>query len=234
MINWIKSTLLRIKLLFLSKKTISHISYIINSNIDLNDLVYWSKSNFRVPTPQFIKTSVFQRYTDDSTVWVETGTYKGTSTKFFSKYSKFVHTIEPEYNHYFSTKNELKDKGYKNIKFYNGTSEEMLDKVLNDIECENLSIWLDGHWSGGDTFLGDNPTPVLEELKIIKKYCDKFNKISILIDDIRDFNNYKLRPNNNYPDKMILIKWGLENNFNWEIIYDILIFSNIPNSKLQS
>lgn len=231
MVNLIKSTLLRFKLLFLSKREILHIHNIINSNIDLNDLVQWSKSNFRVPTPQFIKNSVFSRHTDDSTVWIETGTYKGTSTKFFSKYSKFVHTIEPDYNLWSSTKNELNNKGYKNIAFYNGTSEEMLDKVLNDIKGQKLSIWLDGHWSGGDTFLGNNPTPVLEELKILKKYVQKFNKISILIDDIRDFNNYKVQPNNNYPEKMILIKWGLENNFNWEIIYDILILTNIQNSK---
>ena len=231
MVNLIKSTLLRFKLLFLSKREILHIHNIINSNIDLSDLVQWSKSNFRVPTPQFIKNSVFSRHTDDSTVWIETGTYKGTSTKFFSKYSKFVHTIEPDYNLWSSTKNELNNKGYKNIAFYNGTSEEMLDKVLNDIKGQKLSIWLDGHWSGGDTFLGNNPTPVLEELKILKKYVQKFNKISILIDDIRDFNNYKVQPNNNYPEKMILIKWGLENNFNWEIIYDILILTNIQNSK---
>ena len=232
MVNLIKSILLRFKLLFLSKKEILHIHNIINSNVDLNDLVQWSKSNFRVPTPQFIKNSVFQRHTDDSTVWVETGTYKGTSTKFFSKYSKFVHTIEPDYNLWLSTKNELDNKGYKNITFYNGTSEETLDKVLNVIEGEKLSIWLDGHWSGGDTFLGENPTPVLEELKIIEKYLKKFKKISILIDDIRDFKNYELESNNNYPEKMILIEYALKNNLYWEIIYDILIFTNIPNSKL--
>ena len=89
-----------------------------------------------------------------------------------------------------------------------------------------MSIWLDGHWSGGDTFLGKNPTPVLEELKIIKKHLPRFNKVSILIDDIRDFNNYESNSNNDYPDKMILINWGLENGFNWEIIYDILVLTN--------
>tara|TARA_B100002019_G_C21190153_1_gene558367 strand:- start:254 stop:946 length:693 start_codon:yes stop_codon:yes gene_type:complete len=225
----IKSILFRIKLLLLSKKEISQINYIINSNINLNDLVQWSKSNFRVPTPQFIKNSVFFRYTDESTVWVETGTYKGTSTEFFSKYSKFVHTIEPEFKLFSTTKSELNNKGYTNINFYNGTSEEMLDKVLNDIQCEKLSIWLDGHWSGGDTFLGEKPTPVLEELKIIKKYLQKFKQISILIDDIRDFNNYDRQSNNNYPEKNILIKWGLDNKFSWEINYDILIFTNTPN-----
>ncbi len=223
---WIRFILLRIKLSFLARKEILYLNEISNSEIDLNDLIQWSKSNFRVPTPQFIKNSVFQRHTDDSTVWVETGTYKGTSTEFFSKYSKFVHTIEPEYNHYFSTKNELTKKGYKNIKFYNGTSEEVLDNLLSDIQSSKLSIWLDGHWSGGDTFLGKNPTPVLEELKIINKHLPKFNKVSILIDDIRDFNNYESNSNNDYPDKMILINWGLENGFNWEIIYDILVLTN--------
>ena len=232
MVNLIKSTLLRFKLLFLSKKEILHIHNIINSNIDLNDLVQWSNSNFRVPTPQFIKNSVFSRHTDDSTVWIETGTYKGTSTKFFSKYSKFVHTIEPDYNLWSSAKNELNNKGYKNIAFYNGTSEEMLDKVLNDIEGQKLSIWLDGHWSGGNTFLGENPSPVLEELKIIEKYLKKFKKTSILIDDIRDFKNYELEPDNDYPEKKFLIEYALKNNLYWEIIYDILIFKSIPNSKL--
>tara|TARA_B100000989_G_scaffold102159_1_gene74665 strand:+ start:156 stop:845 length:690 start_codon:yes stop_codon:yes gene_type:complete len=226
----IRSLLLRIKFLLFPKEVIKNLNNIVNSDINLNDLVQWSKSNFRVPTPQFTKNSVFQRHTDDLTVWVETGTYKGTSTEFLSKCSKYVYTIEPEYNHYLSTKDKLNKKGYKNIQFYHGTSEATLDEILNSIETEKLSIWLDGHWSGGDTFLGENPTPVLEELTIIKKYLHKFNKISILVDDIRDFNHYKADTKSEYPDKMILIKWGLENNFNWEIIYDILIFTNLESN----
>ena len=72
----------------------------------------------------------------------------------------------------------------------------------------------------------DIALPILEELKIIKKHLPRFNKVSILIDDIRDFNNYESNSNNDYPDKMILINWGLENGFNWEIIYDILVLTN--------
>ena len=57
--RWIRFILLRIKLSFISKKEILYFNEISNSEIDLNDLIQWSKSNFRVPTPQFIKNSVF-------------------------------------------------------------------------------------------------------------------------------------------------------------------------------
>ena len=62
--------------------------------------------------------------------------------------------------------------------------------------------------------------------KIIEKHglsLDEFNKINILIDDIRLFNNQF----QNYPKKDYLVNWCEENDFDWEIEQDIFICKRI-------
>ena len=49
------------------------------------------------------------------------------------------------------------------------------------------------------------------------------DKINILIDDIRLFNN-KFQ---NYPKKDYLVNWCKDNNFDWEIEQDIFICKRI-------
>ena len=220
-----KKVFSRIRFLFLDYKILSDLEKIEKSTIDLNELVQWTNTNFRVPAPQFIKNSIFLKHTSDSTIWIETGTYKGTSTEFLSRNSKFVYTIEPEINIFNTTKNKLLNKGLSNIEFYNGTSEDVLEKLITKLDGEKLSIWLDGHFSGGDTYLGKKSTPILEELRIIQQNIAKFKEISILIDDIRDFNQNDKTNQNDYPDKSEIVKWAIENGLNWEIQYDILILS---------
>ena len=64
---------------------------------------------------------------------------------------------------------------------------------------------------------------IKKELKFIEDKKDEFNKINILIDDIRLFNN-KFQ---NYPKKDYLVNWCEENDFDWEIEQDIFICKRI-------
>ena len=49
-----------------------------------------------------------------------------------------------------------------NCKIYHGTSQDHLEQILTEIEDgSSVNFWLDGHWSGGDTFKGDTDTPRL-------------------------------------------------------------------------
>lgn len=46
-------------------------------------------------------------------------------------------------------------------------------------------LFLDGHFSGGITAMGDEPEPVLSELDVVSEFIDGFN--AVVIDDFRLF-----------------------------------------------
>ena len=198
---------------------------ILNLKLDINELdevlVWQNIYNFEEPFPHFIKKKVLQKYSSKDTIWIETGTYIGKTAEFLSRISKFIFTIEPS-EKYFEYSREHLSK-VANLKIIKGTSEEHLERIISEIDDDSIvSFWLDGHWSGGDTFKGDQDTPIKSELESISKYIQKFNKITVLVDDFRLFDkNYK--KNEIYPEKEYLIKWANDNNLNWKISRDIFI-----------
>ena len=196
---------------------------ILNLKINLNDLnqflVWQNNYKFEEPFPQFVKEKVFNKYNLENSIWIETGTYLGTSTSYFSKISKHVHTIEPSKKYFNISKENLKN--IENVSIYNGASEEILPDILNLInDKENVCFWLDGHFSGGDTFKGSADTPILLELKTIANSIKKFNNVTILIDDFRLFSE---GGNEEYPSKEQIISWVNANNLHWTITRDIFV-----------
>ena len=190
---------------------------------DLDELIKWQEIyNFSEPFPHFIKKKALKEYSSSSTIWVETGTLVGDTAKYLSKVSKFVYTIEPSEKYYNLSVKNLKN--YENVKIYNDTSENKLNDILEIIKPNsNVCFWLDGHWSGGDTFKGETDTPILSELDTIEKYLNKFSTLNILIDDFRIFdigNNVET-----YPSKEVLIEYAAKNNLKWRITRDIFILS---------
>lgn len=193
------------------------------SHDDLNELIKWQEIyNFSEPFPTFIKKKVLKEYSSSSTIWVETGTLVGDTAKYLSKIAKFVYTIEPSEKYYRLSVKNL--KSYENIKIYNDTSENKLNDILEIIKPNSdVCFWLDGHWSGGDTFKGETDTPILSELDTIERYLNNFSKLNILIDDFRIFdigNNV-----DTYPSKEVLIEYAAKNNLKWRITRDIFILS---------
>jgi hypothetical protein len=71
---------------------------------------------------------------------------------------------------------------HPHVKIIHGDSYKVLPKVLEHVECV-CTFWLDGHYSGGDTALGDYNSPLLLELESIKNHYIKSH--TILIDDLR-------------------------------------------------
>ena len=193
------------------------------SNDDLKEFIKWKDlHNYSEPFPTFVKKQVFNEYNSSSTIWVETGTLVGDTAKYLSKIAKFVYTIEPSKKYYnLSVKNLT---NCENVKIYNDTSENKLNDILEIIKPNSdICFWLDGHWSGGDTFKGETDTPILSELETIKRYLNKFSKLNILIDDFRIFdigNNVET-----YPSKEVLIEYAAKNNLKWRITRDIFILS---------
>ena len=150
--------------------------------------------------------------------WVETGTFLGTTTKFLSQRYPFVYSVEPGKKFY---EDALDLFSGKNVKLFNDASENILPILLPELRGD-INFWLDGHYSAGDTFKGDKDCPIEEELAALKDNLSQFDKVSVLIDDVRLF------PQNNtsssgYPSINYLVDWARDNGFNWRIEQDIFI-----------
>ena len=187
--------------------------------------VWQNYHNFAEPFPHFVKKTVFETFSSKDTIWVETGTHVGQTAAYLSKISKFVYTMEPSIKYYEYSKKILSEEN--NCKIYHGTSQDYLEQILTEIEDgSSVNFWLDGHWSGGDTFKGDTDTPINEELNIISSFVNKFSNIAVLVDDVRLFDKNFEKKDEVYPEKETLIGWADLHNLNWKISRDIFIAYN--------
>ncbi|OIO20033.1 MAG: hypothetical protein CO029_00775 [Candidatus Magasanikbacteria bacterium CG_4_9_14_0_2_um_filter_41_10] len=130
----------------------------------------------------------YQKKYDISTM-LETGTYKGDMVFKMRNVFKKIYTIELGKKLYEDACVRLKD--FSHITLLHGDSGEKITEILTSIKEPTL-FWLDGHYSGGETALGNLETPVIAELKSILKHPVK-NHV-ILIDDARCFNGEKDYP----------------------------------------
>ena len=188
----------------------------------------WRKRNFSPPSPEFVKHQVIKNNNLENSVWIETGTYYGETTKLLSKISKKTISIEADEKLYNLSKKKLNH--LSNVEIILGKSEEILPKVIkSNINFDNICIYLDAHLchdhlKDKKTFGNEkSATPIRLELDFIEKNLNNFKKINILIDDIRLFNN-KFQ---NYPNKNLLVDWCKKNNLSWEIEQDMFICKKI-------
>ena len=206
-------------------RSIKHFIWSFNNRKSIKN---WRSRNFSPPSPDVIKHQVLVSNNLNESLWIETGTYYGETTKLLSKISKKTISIEADKNLYETSKKKLKD--LKNIEILNGKSEDLLNKVISEnLDFKNICIYLDAHLCqdhlrNTKTFGSETTaTPILNELEVIAKYISNFEKIVVLIDDIRLFQGSF----QNYPNKNALVDWCKENNFIWEIEHDIFICKKI-------
>ena len=206
-------------------RTITNILWLLKNHRQIKN---WKKRNFSPPSPEFIKHQIIQNNNIEDSAWIETGTYYGETTKILSEISSKIVSIEADQDLYDLAKKTFSN--FKNIELMFGRSEDKLPAAFEKIKSyKNICVYLDAHLchdhiKNKKTFGEDNDaTPIKKELKFIEDYKDEFEKINILIDDIRLFNNRF----QNYPKKDYLVNWCKENNFNWEIEQDIFICKKI-------
>jgi len=185
----------------------------------------WVGQRFPTPAPNFVKWQVLKKWGGNRT-WIETGTYTGETTLYLSNIAETVISIEPA--KVFALAAKEKFKKVRNVYIVEGTSEENLAATLEGLNPEQLldvSFWLDGHYSGGNTFLAEKECPILDELAVIETYLNTFEKITILIDDVRVFSPSGSNIGG-YPSLSFLVQWADAKNLRWGIEYDIFIMTN--------
>jgi len=123
---------------------------------------------------------------------IETGTYHGVTTKWFSQNFNNVYTVECN-QEYYKIANE-NFNGINNIKSHFGDSPVKLAEFLNEVKEEETIVFLDAHWY---------TNPVLNELDSIKKSGKKpiLAIHDFMVPDRPEF-GYDI-----YPDQNIVYNW---------------------------
>ena len=117
----------------------------------------------------------------EAKAFVETGTYKGTTTRWAAQHFETVHTIERAKNLFKECSDELAK--IKGVTPHFGDSKDILPEIVKMLPDQVAVHWLDGHWSGGPTAGEGDECPILEELASL---ANRPNDL-ILIDDARLF-----------------------------------------------
>lgn len=122
---------------------------------------------------------LFQKYMNP--VFIETGTYHGDGVQqaLDAGFNK-VYSIELSRDLHSYCK--VRFNHYDNVYLLYGDSGGVLVELLKTIK-EQTTFWLDGHYSGEDTAIGSQNTPLLRELEAIREHSIKTH--TILIDDLR-------------------------------------------------
>lgn len=181
--------------------------------------VQFKQRYFSAPSPTLFKRQTLISQSNPDGSWIETGTYMGSTTRYLAKRYVKVISIEPSPEFFKYSKSKLQK--FKNIKLMNGTSEELFENALLE-SAPITNVWLDGHFSEGNTFLGKKVSPIETELHAITKNLNLFQDLVIFVDDVRLFPRSR-NIETGYPTFQWLIDWCSENNFEWQIQNDILI-----------
>jgi hypothetical protein len=117
--------------------------------------------------------------------YIETGCYRGDGVNRVKSHYDQVHSIELSEVWYKHCAERFKDE--PNIHIHFGNSKYVLPELLATIQ-EPVTVYLDGHFSAGDTAFGEeqkngvSSAPLLTELAILQ--ARPFNDI-IIVDDCR-------------------------------------------------
>ena len=116
-----------------------------------------------------------------ATTAIEVGSFKGVTTRRLSYLFKHVVSIEIDETLYRQAKMRCANR--KNVEILLGDGTQLLPKVISN--AKNALLFLDGHFSGGETGQGDEPEPILKEVDLILPSIE--NLAAIVIDDFRLF-----------------------------------------------
>jgi hypothetical protein len=147
------------------------------------DRVRWLATGRAGPPPSLTKRRLIRRTAQrfGTPMLIETGTYKGDT----------VAALRPHFERIVSIELSPELAAHANVRFHHdqgvaiveGDSGALLPSVLDGLPGRAL-LWLDGHWSGGETARGEFNTPVRGEIEAALRHRRDH---VLLIDDARCF-----------------------------------------------
>jgi hypothetical protein len=203
------------KLSLFFKKKFTKVYFFINDFFSVVASIFNSKSISKISKYKTIYSHIIR-----NSIFIETGCYYGQTIEKFYKYFIKSYSIEPSlYLHNITSK---RLKKIKSIEIINGTSEDKFENIIKSNLKYDLTLWLDGHFSNGETYKNNTNSSLNHEIKIIDKYLENMKNISVMIDDI-----HLLRGNDGYPEINKILNYFKSKNFMTLIDNNILVAKKI-------
>jgi hypothetical protein len=143
-------------------------------------------------------------------VLIEAGTYRGVTTARCARIFERVYTIELDPALAAEAAQYLRK--WPNVEAIQGDALKALPTLLKRPNVADVLLFLDGHFSAGDTAMGDLSEPVVEELSVLGEHKSRI--CGMIIDDFRGFGTYET-----WPAKSALLR-AIEDHFPG---YDVMI-----------
>lgn len=118
-----------------------------------------------------------------ATTFIETGTFRGLTAARCAETFERVVTIELDEELADIAARRLRRHG--NVQLLRGDAVELLPQLMQDQSVQNAIVFLDAHFSGGETAQGAVPEPALEELHVLMRAQTQC--AAIVVDDFRSF-----------------------------------------------
>lgn len=147
-------------------------------------LARWTRRGRPLPPPSAYKRQVIRDYARRFNLdcMVETGTLNGEMG--FAMHSLFSRFVTIELSKELHAAAEKRLARFKNVECRQGDSSVVLPALMTQIHAPCL-FWLDAHYSGGSTALGEMETPISTELRAVLTHNVRGHVV--LIDDARCF-----------------------------------------------
>ena len=158
----------------------------------------------------------------DLRAMVETGTGTGNTSGAAAGLFSHIHTVELHEETAHRAQKAL--SVFSNVRCHRGDSAKVLPNVLAAVDRYNLFVWLDGHYSGPGTGLGETECPVIAELDAVVASASP--TIVVGIDDARMFIDLPPAPHNadDWPAIELLIEKYNDPNRCWLLANDALFW----------
>lgn len=164
---------------------------------NLRLLKRWLSQGCKYPPPHIIKQSYLKNLAKEHSLscLIETGTYQGDMVFALEPYFSQIDSIEIDQSLFENAKKRFRST--LNVNIHLGDSSYLLKEILQRTKSPSL-IWLDGHYSGEGTGIGEQASPILNEINDIAKYSSV--DCVVAIDDLNYFHGTQ-----GYPEKKQLI-----------------------------
>lgn len=146
----------------------------------------WVRRGRPAPPPHTVKVRNILAFSDlcGARILVETGTFHGATIAATMGYFRRAYSIELDPGLAAAACKRFESD--QHVSIIHGDSAEVLPVLLPELPPEPICFWLDGHYSGPGTALGEDATPILKELLVIVSRRGPDNDL-VIVDDARSF-----------------------------------------------